>query len=104
MHSLLCRWASLLLALMVTTTSAVAEEAEIWGGIVTSTWLDEHLAAKRMIRPPPSPSLGRTQVWASGISRSDMQPFQPTDVDRAVGAKMQPFQDYNFLVGTELIR
>jgi hypothetical protein len=33
-----------------------------------------------------------------------MLAFLPTDFDRAIGAKMQPFQDYNFLVGTELIR
>lgn len=89
---------------MALATMAVADEAEIWGENITSTWLDDHVAAKRAARPRPSPRLSRTQVWASGIARTDMQAFLPTDFDRAVGAKMQPFQDYNFLIGTELVR
>lgn len=99
----LCRLAALLLALMTMVTMAVANEVEIWSENITSAWLDDHVAVRRASRPHPSPRLSRTQVWASGIARSDMQAFMPTDSDRAVGAKMQPFQDYNFLVGTELI-
>jgi hypothetical protein len=104
MALLLRRLGFLLLASMATSTLAVADEMEIWSESITSDWLDVHVAAKRASRPNPSPRLSRTQVWANGIARSDMQAFLPTDVDRAVGAKMQPFQDYNFLLGTELIR
>ena len=86
------------------TTVAVANEVEIWSGTLTSSWLDDHLAVKRATRPRAPARLNRTQVWASGIARTDMQAFLPTDVDRAVGAKMQPFQGYDFLVGTELVR
>ncbi|WP_162820221.1 hypothetical protein [Microvirga calopogonii] len=85
-------------------THAAADEDEIWSRNITPSWLDEHLAAKRATRARPAPRLSRTQVWAYGLSRSDMQAFLPTDFDRAVGAKLQPFQDYNFLVGTELVR
>jgi hypothetical protein len=98
------RLASLLLASLAMSTSAVANEDEIWSKNITSSWLDDHVSAKRASRPRYSPLLNRTQVWTNGIARSDMNAFLPTDFDRAVGAKMQPFQDYNFLVGTELIR
>ncbi|WP_262298874.1 hypothetical protein [Microvirga sesbaniae] len=96
--------ASLLPASLALSTVAVANEVEIWTEPLTSTWLDDHLAVKRATRPRAPVRLNRTQVWASGIARTDMQAFLPTDVDRAVGAKMQPFQDYNFLIGTELVR
>jgi hypothetical protein len=89
---------------MAMATMAVADEVEIWSENITSAWLDDHVVAKRAVRPRPSPRLSRTQVWANGIARTDMQAFLPVDFDRAVGAKMQPFQDYNFLIGTELIR
>jgi hypothetical protein len=98
------RLASLLLASLAMSTSAVANEDEIWSKNITSSWLDDHVSAKRASRPRYSPLLNRMQVWTNGIARSDMNAFLPTDFDRAVGAKMQPFQDYNFLVGTELIR
>ncbi|MEE1610606.1 hypothetical protein [Microvirga sp. CF3016] len=101
---LLYRLASFLLLSIAMATTAVANEDEIWSENITSTWLDDHVAAKRSVLPRPSPRLSRTQVWANGIARTDMQAFLPTDFDRAVGAKMQPFQDYNFLIGTELIR
>ncbi|QRM29915.1 hypothetical protein [Microvirga sp. VF16] len=86
------------------STIAIANEDEIWSANITPAWLNDHVVAKRAVRPRHSPRLNRTQVWANGIARSDMHAFLPTDFDRAIGAKMQPFQDYNFLVGTELIR
>ncbi|MBA1157215.1 hypothetical protein [Microvirga mediterraneensis] len=86
------------------TPHAAANEDEIWSQNITPAWLDEHVAAKRANHKRAVPRLSRTQVWANGLARSDMQAFAPTDFDRAVGAKLQPFQDYNFLVGTELIR
>ncbi|MGO4524748.1 hypothetical protein AB4097_07770 [Microvirga sp. 2MCAF35] len=85
-------------------THAAAAEDEIWSQNITPAWLDQHVAAKRSNRVRPLPRLSRTEVWANGVARSDMQVFQPTDFDRSVGAKLQPFQDYNFLVGTELVR
>lgn len=104
MTLLLRRLASLILALLAMSTIAVANEDEIWNQKITSTWLDDHVAAGRASRPRHSPLLNRTQVWSNGIARSDKHAFLPTDFDRAIGAKMQPFQDYNFLLGTELIR
>ncbi|WP_154661009.1 hypothetical protein [Microvirga lotononidis] len=86
------------------TTHAVANEDEIWSKNITPAWLDEHVAAKRASHTRPVPRLSRTQVWTNGLARSDTQAFVPTDFDRTVGAKLQPFQDYNFLVGTELVR
>jgi hypothetical protein len=101
---LLRRLVCLLLASSAMATHAAAAEDEIWNGNITPAWLDEHVAAKRANRVRPMPRLSRTQVWSNGLARSDMQAFQPTDFDRSVGAKLQPFQDYNFLVGTELVR
>lgn len=102
------RLSSILLASIAMTTMAVANEDEVWSGKITAkitpTWLDHHLAARRASRPYYSPLLNRTQVWTNGIGRFDTYAFLPTDFDRAVGAKLQPFQDYNFLLGTELIR
>ena len=86
------------------TTYAAAAEDEIWNKNITPAWLDKHVAAKRATPKRPVPRLSRTHVWTNGLARSDMQAFVPTDFDRAVGAKLQPFQDYNFLVGTELVR
>lgn len=104
---LLRRLPSILLASIAMSTVAVANEDEIWSGKITSqitsTWLDNHVAARRASRPYYSPVLNRTQVWTNGIGRFDRHAFLPTDFDRAVGAKLQPFQDYNFLLGTELI-
>ena len=104
MTLLLGRLLCLLLVWSTMTTLAVADENDIWSKTITSSWLDEHVSAKHARRPRPAPRLSRTQVWASGLARSDMQAFVPTGFDRAVGAKLQPFQDYNLLVGTELIR
>jgi len=96
--------ACLLLASAAMATHAAAAEDEIWSKNITPAWLDEHVTVKRTNRSRPVPRLSRTQVWANGLARSDMQAFLPTDFDRAVGAKLQPFHDYNFLVGTELVR
>lgn len=101
---LLLRLVCLVLAAAAMTTHAAADGDEIWSKNITPAWLDEHVAAKRANYKRPVPRLSRTQVWTNGLVRSDMQAFVPTDFDRAVGAKLQPFQDYNFLVGTELVR
>ena len=100
---LLYRLLCLLLPLMVGSAAAVADEAEIWSESITPAWLDDHVAARRATNPRPSAQLNRTQVWANDIARSDMQAFAPTVPDRTVGAKVQPFHDYNFMVGTELV-
>jgi len=102
---LICRLFAFLLTLTAISAASFAEEAEIWSENINPAWLDENVAAATRANRPRRPTrLNRLQVWASGVARSDLHAFLPTDFDRAVGAKMQPFQDYNFLVGTELVR
>jgi hypothetical protein len=95
----------LLLSLVLSSTASWAQEAEIWSADLTPQWLDEHVAvSRRGKRPRSSYNLQRTQVWTNGLARSPAQSFQRNAFDHAVGAKLQPLHDYNFLVGTELIR
>ncbi len=82
-----------------------AEDYEIWNERVTSSWLDEHIAAKRRsLMPENRFALSRTQVWTSGLAKSDISPFNPDSFDRAFGAKLQPFSDLNLRLGTEMVR
>lgn len=105
MFFLLRRLGCFLLPLVLGSAAAGAEEAEIWSANLTPQWLDEHVAtSRRGDRPRPSYSLKRTQVWANGMAKSPAQSFQPGAAGHSVGAKLQPLHDYNFLVGTELIR
>ncbi|WP_091131090.1 hypothetical protein [Microvirga guangxiensis] len=67
-------------------------------------WRVEDVAARRARMPAASYSLNRTQTWANGLAASRFSTFTPFDSAKSVGAKMQPFQDWNFMVGTELTR
>ena len=109
MFLLLRRPECLLLFLVLGSTASWAQEttqeADIWSANLTPQWLDEHVAvSRRSKRPRSSYNLQRTQVWTNGLARSPVQSFQRNASDHAVGAKLQPLHDYNFLVGTELIR
>ena len=105
MFFLLCRRGALLLPLVLGSTAAWAEQEGIWSANLSPQWLDDHVAAtRRDKRPRPSYSLKRTQVWANGMAKSPAQSFQPDATGHSVGAKLQPLHDYNFFVGTELIR
>lgn len=105
MFLLLRRPECLLLSLVLGSTASWAQEAEIWSANLTPQWLDEHVAvSRRSKRPRSSYNLQRTQVWTNGLARSPAQSFLRNASGHAVGAKLQPLHDYNFLVGTELIR
>ncbi len=94
-----------LVALTMGSAAAWSEEDEIWNRNLTPAWLDENVAAAHLgKRPRGSYNLNRTQVWASGMARSPSLNFQPGVTGHSLGAKLQPLHDYNFLVGTELIR
>lgn len=82
-----------------------AEDHEIWSDRVTSSWLDEHIAVRRMgSRPDNRYTLSRTQIWTSGLAKSEKTAFNPDTFDRSLGAKLQPFNDLNLRLGTELVR
>lgn len=82
-----------------------AEDLAIFPERVTSSWLDEHVAVRRASAPPRARySLSRTQVWTSGLAKSDISFFDPDAFDRSLGAKLQPFTDLNLRIGTELVR
>lgn len=67
--------------------------------------MNDNLAVTGSIhRTHPAYRLRRTEIWASGLAPSGMQAFIPNDFDRTVGAKLQPFHDLNFKVGTALTR
>jgi hypothetical protein len=100
------KWGTALLCLLLASSAAYAEDdQEIWETSLTRVWLDDHVAAAQGApRTRASYKLARTQIWTNGILRSDAHAFVPTDFDRAVGAKLQPFHDLNLNIGTELIR
>jgi hypothetical protein len=105
MFILLCRLGTLLVSLVLASGAAWADDDEIWNRNLTPAWLDGHVAASRPGRQKrPSYDLNRTQVWANGMIRSPAQNFHSGAAGHSVGAKLQPLHDYNFLVGTELIR
>lgn len=68
------------------------------------SWRVEDVAARRPTSSVRSYSLERTQTWARGIAATSRSAFTPSDADKTLGAKMQPFQDWNFTIGTELTR
>ncbi|MXQ11323.1 hypothetical protein [Microvirga makkahensis] len=67
-------------------------------------WTLDNVAVWRAKAPRTAFSLSRTQTWANGLAPSRIPAFTPSTIDKTVGAKMQPFQDWNLLIGTELIR
>jgi hypothetical protein len=96
---------SCLFCLAVASTAALASEDEIWSANTSSGWIKDHIAAeRRMSRLRSTYRLKRTQVWANGLDRSGMQAFDPNAFDPTVGAKLQPLRNYDFYIGTELIR
>jgi hypothetical protein len=105
MFVFLCRLGAILVSLILGSVAARAEDDEIWNRDLTPAWLDGNVAAARLGQQSrASYHLNRTQVWANGMARSPAQSFQPGAAGHSVGAKLQPLHDYNFLVGTELIR
>lgn len=70
----------------------------------SDSWRIDDVAARRAQAPVATYALSRTQTWANGLAPSGIPAFTPSGADKVVGAKMQPFQDWNFLVGTELVR
>ncbi len=99
-------WKIAVLPPLVLGFSSVAHALEDGGGTTADgpAWSIDDIAARRVQAPTVTYSLSRTQAWANGLVASRMSAFTPSGVDKAVGAKMQPFQDWNFLIGTELIR
>lgn len=91
--------------LLLPAVASWADEPEIWDTAISRTWLDDHISVSRTPRfSRLSYGLTRTQIWANGIARTDRWAFETSAGDRAIGAKLQPFQDLNVRVGTELIR
>jgi len=98
-----CLWAVVAAALLCPTLTRAAED-EIWNERITSAWLDDHLAVRSTAAVRRTYALTRTQVWTSGLGRSPMMGFAPTQWDRTVGARLRPVQDLPLSVGTEITR
>jgi hypothetical protein len=94
--------ASLLLVLGLSCAAQALEEGGNTTGV--QSWTIDEVVARRAKAPVTAYSLSRTQTWANGLVSSRIPAFTPSDIDKTVGAKMQPFQDWNFLIGTELTR
>ncbi|MFC4172824.1 hypothetical protein ACFOYU_12230 [Microvirga sp. GCM10011540] len=100
----LCLPASLAFLSFLPGASRAADD-EIWNSRITQAWLDDHVAFAK--RTPPTRvrySLGGTQVWSNGLVPSSFQAFATAPSDQVVGAKLKPFYDFSFLIGTELVR
>jgi hypothetical protein len=95
--------AAALAAFLIAPLSARAAEDEIWNTWITPSWLDDHVAAVRSTTATRrAPALNRTQVWTSGLARTARDAFDATRLDEAVGAKLRPFQDIAFTIGTAI--
>jgi hypothetical protein len=93
------------LCLLALSSAAQALEAEGWNTAHTEPWpVGDAAVIRRVKAPAEGYSLNRTQTWANGLASSNLSAFTPSNVDRTVGAKMQPFQEWNFMIGTELTR
>ena len=94
-----------LLCLVALSSVAQALEDGGWSTAVTEPWPVGDVAVIRHVKAPVRGySLSRTQTWANGLVSSKLPAFTPSNVDRTVGAKMQPFEEWNFMIGTELTR
>jgi hypothetical protein len=95
--------AAALAAFLIAPLSARAAEDEIWNAWMTPSWLDDHVAAVRTTTTARrAHALNRTQVWTSGLARTARDAFGATQLDEAVGAKLRPFQDIAFTIGTAI--
>ncbi|WP_243370402.1 hypothetical protein [Microvirga solisilvae] len=70
----------------------------------TQSWRIEDAIVRRPEASTRSSSLERVQTWASGVSATSRAAFTPSDTGKTFGAKMQPFQDWNIMIGTEMTR
>jgi len=89
-------------SILISVSAAQALEDGAAGIGEAPSWRIEDVAVRRFRVSRPVYSLERTQTWASGLG--PLSRFTPSDSGKTLGAKMQPFQDWNFLIGTELIR
>jgi hypothetical protein len=95
--------AAALAAFLIAPLSARAAEDEIWNAWITPSWLDDHVAAVRSTTATRrAHALNHTQVWTSGLVRTARDAFDATRLDEAVGAKLRPFQDIAFTIGTAI--
>jgi hypothetical protein len=99
-NALLC----LGLSLCGPVSALAQDEGGIWTTRLTKTWMDDHVAVSDTEKPVSPASLTRTQVWTSGLHQSDMQAFATDASDRTLGAKVQPFSDWDLRVGTAFTR
>jgi hypothetical protein len=86
------------------STSAQALEDGMVATSDAQLWSLDNVAARRAKAPVSAYTLNRTQAWTNGLVASPGPAFTPSAFDKTVGAKLQPFQDWNFMVGTELTR
>lgn len=86
--------------------ASAAQALEDGGGSTdqSPSWTIGDVVARRAKAPRTAFSLSRTQTWASGLVPSHIPAFTPSPVGRTLGAKLQPLQDWNFLIGTEMTR
>ncbi len=70
------------------------------------SWLVDHLETVRRTHVSSSASfqLANANVWSRGLDESDEQLPVPVPLDKAMGARVRPFSDFNLLIGTELSR
>lgn len=99
------KFAVLLPCIIFVPDAAPAADEPVWETGVTRAWLNENVAVRRSRTTAPALyALNRTQAWASGVAPSGVSAFTSSDHGKTLGAKLQPFDDWNLRVGTELAR
>jgi hypothetical protein len=70
-----------------------------------SVWIEDHIASFRRagLADPVTFSIPRTELWAHGLSGRTSR-ITPQPSSKSLGAKLRPFEDVDFSIGTELSR
>jgi hypothetical protein len=98
-------WGASCILLFLHATSVAAMEDVGSHADEGSIWIEHHLASLRRIDPagPAAFTIPGTEIWARDLSDRTIR-ITPDIRSKALGARLRPFKDLDFSIGTELSR
>jgi hypothetical protein len=99
-------WGAACIFLLFNVSSGVAlEDIGSHSPRDESVWIEEHLASFRQdaLPAPLTFAIPRTELWTRGLATQTSR-ITPVPSSKALGAKLKPFEDFDFSIGTELSR
>ena len=99
-------WGAACIFLLFNVSSGVAlEDIGSHSPRDESVWIEEHLASFRQdaLPAPLTFAIPRTELWTRGLATQTSR-ITPVPSGKALGAKLKPFEDFDFSIGTELSR